>query len=85
MTGPSVATASTKMSRGLGGPQIHQDGHPDVHLPEPAENLAFWKVAVATHPLATVGQLLLVERRQVFLELRRVAFDLHDLARGGDA
>ena len=46
-------------------------GHPHVHLPEPGENLALGKVTVTNHPLATVGQLLLDERRQVFLELRR--------------
>ena len=44
-------------------------GH--LHLPEPGENLALGKVPVANHPLASVGQLLLNEPRQVLLELRR--------------
>ena len=46
-------------------------GHPHVHLAQTGENLALGKVAVANHPLAPVGQLLLDERRQVLLELRR--------------
>ena len=46
-------------------------GHPHVHLAHTGENLAFRKVAVANHPLAPVGQLLLDEPRQVLLELRR--------------
>ena len=45
--------------------------HPHLHLPEPGENLAFRKVPVANHPLPSVGQLLLGERQQVRLELRR--------------
>ena len=40
-------------------------------VPEPGENLALGKVTVANHPLAPIGQLLLDERRQVLLQLRR--------------
>ena len=44
---------------------------PHVHLAEPGENLGLRKVPVTHHPLAPVGQLLVPERRQVLLELRR--------------
>ena len=67
--GESTVIAPSKAPSFKAGKTLRDAGRGWV--PEPGENLALRKVTVANHPLPSVGQLLLNERRQVLLELRR--------------